>query len=154
MDELIELERAGWTSLCDGTGDACSGTTMIDDGVMVRADGSVMTRTDVVAALGHAPAWASFDMQDVRVVPIGDDSTALVYVGTGHRDGDAPAFVGPMTSVDVRRDGRWRLAIYQQTPTRTSPAQASRTSPASAVAPHTPTPSRTTPSSTASSSTS
>ena len=49
-------------------------------------------------------------------MPIGEDSAALVYVGTGHRDGDSPSFVGVMTSVYVRRDGRWRLAIYQQTP--------------------------------------
>ena len=116
MDELIELEQAGWASLCDGTGDDFYGATMTEDGVMVLADGSVMSRTDVVAALGQAPPWASYEMDEIRVVPIGEDSAALVYVGTGHRDGDAPSFVGVMTSVYVRRDGRWKLAIYQQTP--------------------------------------
>ena len=51
MDELIELERAGWTSLCDGTGDDFYGRTMTSDGVMVPANGSVMTRDDV--GTGH-----------------------------------------------------------------------------------------------------
>lgn len=116
MDELITLEQAGWASLCDGTGDDFYGATMTEDGVMVLADGSVMTRADVVAALGKAPPWASYEMDDVRVVPIGEDSAALVYLGTGHREGDAPSFVGVMSSVYVRRNGEWKLAIYQQTP--------------------------------------
>ena len=117
MDELIELERAGWTSLCDGTGDRFYGSIMTDDGLMVLADGSVMTRADVVAALGQAPPWAHYEMDDVRVVPVGDDTAALVYVGTGHRGGGEPSFVAVMTSVYVRREGQWRLAVYQQTPT-------------------------------------
>ena len=97
---------------CDGTGDDFYGATMTEDGVMVLADGTVMTRSDVVAALGRAPAWASYQMDDLRVVPIGEESAALVYLGTGHRVDDAPSFVGVMTSVYVRRDGQWR-----QTPT-------------------------------------
>jgi hypothetical protein len=116
MDELIELERAGWASLCDGTGDVFYGQTMTSDAVMVLANGSVMTRDEVVAALGQAPPWASYEMADVRVVPIGEDSAALVYVGTGHRDGDDPPFVAVMSSIYVKRDGAWKLALYQQTP--------------------------------------
>ena len=117
MDELIELERAGWASLCDGTADAFYGDVMTPDGLMVLADGSVMARDEVVAALGQAPAWASYEIDDVRVVPISEESAALVYTGTGHRDGDEP-FVAIMSSVYVRRDGRWRLFLYQQTPRR------------------------------------
>ena len=116
MDELIELERAGWASLCDGTGDVFYGRMMTGDGVMVLADGTVMTRDDVVAALGQAPPWGSYEMDDVRVVPLGHDAAALVYVGTGHREGDEPSFVGVMSSVYVRGDGGWKLALYQQTP--------------------------------------
>jgi hypothetical protein len=88
---------------------------MTSDGVMVLANGTVMTRDDVVAALGQAPPWASYEMVDVRVVPLTEDSAALVYVGTGHRGGDEPPFVGVMSSVYVKRDGVWKLALYQQT---------------------------------------
>lgn len=116
MDELIDLERAGWASLCDGRADEFYGRTMSDDGVMVLANGTVMTRDDVVGALRQAPPWASYEMDDVRVVPLGDDAAALVYVGTGHRDGDDPPFIGVMSSVYVKRDGGWKLALYQQTP--------------------------------------
>jgi hypothetical protein len=75
-----------------------------------------MGRDDVVAALGDAPAWSSFEMDDVRLVRIRDDVVAVVYVGTGHRTGDDPSFTGLMSSVYVRRGGEWKLALYQQTP--------------------------------------
>jgi len=116
MDELLELERAGWRSLCDSTGAEFYRATMTDDAVMVLANGQVMTRDEVVAALAQAPPWASFDLSDVRVVSMGEDAAALVYVGTARRDGDDEPFVGAMSSVYVRRDATWKLALYQQTP--------------------------------------
>lgn len=116
QDELLALERAGWDSLCDGTGDDFYGRTMTEDGLMVLANGMVMDRAEVVEALGQSPPWASYELSDVRIVPIGDGTAALVYVGTAQRGGDDPPFVGAMSSVYVRTDGQWRLALYQQTP--------------------------------------
>ena len=115
---LLDLERRGWDSLCDSTGAEFYGDLMTDDGLMVLANGSVMDRDAVVASLEHAPPWQSYDIDDVRARPTpAIDTAAIVYVGTGYRDGDQPAFVGIMSSVYVRQDGRWRLALYQQTPT-------------------------------------
>ncbi len=116
---LLDLERHGWDSLCDVTGAQFYGDLMTDDGIMVLADGAVLDRDAVVASLEHAPPWQSYDIEDVRLVDAGADSAAIVYVGTGYRDGDQPAFVGVMSSVYVRQDGRWRLALYQQTPAST-----------------------------------
>jgi uncharacterized protein (TIGR02246 family) len=113
---LLDLERRGWDSLCDSTGARYYGDLMTDDGIMVLADGSVMDRDAVVASLEHAPPWQSYDIEDVRLVDAGGEAAAIVYVGTGYRDGDQPAFVGIMSSVYVRQDRRWRLALYQQTP--------------------------------------
>jgi hypothetical protein len=113
---LLDLERRGWDSLCNSTGAQFYGDLMIDDGIMVLANGAVMDRDAVVASLEHAPPWQSYDIEDVRLVDAGAESAAIVYVGTGYRDGDQPAFVGVMSSVYVRQDGRWRLALYQQTP--------------------------------------
>ena len=115
-DALLDLERRGWDSLCDGTGAQFYGDLMTDDAIMVLANGAVMDRDAVVASLEHAPPWQSYDIEDVRLVDAGAETAALSYVGTGRRDGDEPAFVGVMSSVYVRQDGRWRLALYQQTP--------------------------------------
>lgn len=114
--ELLRLEQAGWTSLCDGSGDAFYGRTMTPDGVMVLADGSVLDRDGVVASLRDAPTWSSYEISDERVVPSGTDAAALVYTGRAFRAAGGPAFVAIMTSVYVRDGGDWRLALYQQTP--------------------------------------
>ncbi len=117
MSALLDLERRGWDSLCDSTGSQFYGDLMTDDGVMVLASGAVMNRDAVVASLEHAPPWQSYDIEDVRLVEAGDGAAGIVYVGTGYREGDQPAFVGVMSSFYVRQDGQWRLALYQQTPT-------------------------------------
>ena len=115
MDELLELEHAGWRSLCEGTGSDFYGSTMTADGLMVLANGMVMNRAQVVEALAHAPAWAGYEIADVRVVPLGATAAALVYIGTGRRD-EGEDVVCVMTSVYQRGDDGWRLGLYQQTP--------------------------------------
>lgn len=114
--DLLRLEHAGWTSLCDATGDTFYGRTMTSDGVMVLADGSVLDRDEVTESLRDAPAWASFEISDERLIELGPDAAALVYTGRAFRAAGGPAFVAVMSSVYVRRDGQWRLALYQQTP--------------------------------------
>jgi len=114
--ELVELEQQGWRSLCDGTASDFYAATMTDDAVMIMANGAVMDRGAVVDALRGASMWSSFDLEDVRVIPAGDDAAALVYRGTARRDANTPPFVGEMTSVYTRVDGAWKLALYQQTP--------------------------------------
>ncbi|MGI8651265.1 MAG: nuclear transport factor 2 family protein [Geodermatophilaceae bacterium] len=116
VDTLMKLERQGWDSLCDSTGDTFYGQLMTDDAVMVLANGAVMDRAAVVAALGQAPPWRAYEISEVRLVGTGKDGAALVYVGTAYGDGPEPAFVGMMTSVYLWATDAWRLALYQQTP--------------------------------------
>ena len=118
MDELPEtlltLERRGWDSLCDGTGADVYGALMTDDGVMVLANGTVLTRDEVVASLADAPPWDGYAIDNVRLVRVAADVASLVYRGTGRREGEDP-FVGAMSSTYVRHGDDWRLALYTQT---------------------------------------
>lgn len=116
LDELIDLERRGWESLCDRTGADFYGRIMTDDGVMVLANGAVLDRDAVAASLNDAPPWARFDLEGERLVTLGADAASLVYLGTAHRDGDEEPFRAAMSSTYVRDGGSWRLALYQQTP--------------------------------------
>ena len=115
VDTLLGLERAGWDSLCDSTGSEFYGEIMLADAVMVLANGMVMDRRTVVDALAQSPPWRTYEISDARCIPIDDDNAALVYTGTGYRDGTEPAFRGAMSSVYHRTGDRWRLALYQQT---------------------------------------
>ncbi len=114
MMHLLSLEHAGWRSLCDGTASAFYGELMTDDALMVLANGEVMTRDQVVQALDGAPSWSDYSIDAPRLVHVDPDVAALVYIGSGQRDGAVP-FVGAMSSVYRHLDGRWRLALYQQT---------------------------------------
>lgn len=115
LSDLLDLETAGWRSLCDGTGADFYGSRMIEDARMVLANGIVMTRSEVADALRHAPPWTSFDIQDSHLTSLGHDVAALVYTGTGRRE-QGDDFIAIMTSVYVRRPSGWMLAHYQQTP--------------------------------------
>lgn len=115
LDDILRLERDGWRSLCDGTGGEYYGRLMTDDAHMVLANGTVMSRAEVVTSLEHAPPWASFDIDEPRLQPLGADVVALHYTGTGHRT-DGPSFTAKMTSLYVEQPDGWRLAHYQQTP--------------------------------------
>jgi hypothetical protein len=114
---LLELERRGWDSLCAGRGSEFYGEIMTPDGLMVLANGAVMDREAVTESLADAPPWRAYDISDVRLTTAGPDAAALVYIGTAYRDAAEPAFVGVMSTVYVREDDTWRLALYQQTPT-------------------------------------
>lgn len=113
---LLDLERRGWDSLCAGTGDRFYEDLMTPDALMVLANGAVLDRDAVVASLAEAPPWREYAISDAHVLRLGGDSAVLVYTGTARRDGGGSAFVGAMSSVYVRIDDGWRLALYQQTP--------------------------------------
>lgn len=114
-EALERLEHEGWDALCAGTASDFYGRLMTSDGAMVVADGRALTRSEAVTALRGAPRWDGYTITDVRLVTTGQDSGALLYRGTGRRDGE-PDFVALMSSVYTRVDGRWRLALYTQTP--------------------------------------
>ena len=93
----------------------------------------VMDRDAVVASLGARAAVAELrhrrpprGRRRRRTRPPSSTSAPA----TAH--GDQPAFVGVMSSVYVRQDGRWRLALYQQTPIVTLSGAARRPPPSSA----------------------
>lgn len=115
LDALLELEHAGWKSLSDGTGDAFYGDVMTDGALMVLANGMVMDRDAVTSALGQSPPWVRYEIEDARLVEIDSDTAALVYRGSGYRDGADEPFVGAMSSVYTRSTVGWKLALYQQT---------------------------------------
>ncbi|AQQ14909.1 hypothetical protein CGLAU_04675 [Corynebacterium glaucum] len=114
LESLLELERMGWDALCESRGGAFYGELMLDDGLMVLVNGFVLTRDAVVESLNGAPAWASYELSDERLVPMGTNAAALVYRAVARRDGEEP-FEAIMTSVYHHVDGKPRLAVYQQT---------------------------------------
>ncbi len=113
LDQLLALEHAGWTSLCEGTGAAFYGEVMTEDGLMVLVDGTTLDRDQVVQSLEAAPAWDGFEISGPRLVSVGDDAASLVYRAEAARGDDR--FVAVMASTYRLLAGHPRLALYQQT---------------------------------------
>lgn len=116
LDALLELERAGWDSLCNRTGAAFYGELMTEGGLMVLVNGFVMGRDAVVSSLSEAPGWDSYEITDVRMVAAGDSTAAIVYRAKATR-GDENPFEAVMSSTYTLIDGKPRLVLYQQTTT-------------------------------------
>lgn len=113
-EELLVLERRGWDALCSGTGGEFYQDRMTEDGVMVLAHGAVLDRAQVRSSLVGAPPWREYTLSDVRLVPVGPATAALVYRARATRGDDL--FEALMTSVYVLDGPRPLLALYQQTP--------------------------------------
>lgn len=123
LDELLDLEHQGWKSLCSSTGADFYGRIMTSDGLFVLAHGQVFDRQAVIDSLNDAPPWRAYDIADEQLIVLDDDDAVLVYTGRAYRAEDEPAFIALMSSVYTRRDGTWRLALYQQTPVPAQPSK-------------------------------
>ncbi|MGP5165623.1 nuclear transport factor 2 family protein [Arthrobacter rhombi] len=113
LDSLLIAERAGWDSLCNGTGSSFYGNLMTPAGLMIISNGMILDRSDVEASLDGAPTWDSYKITEPRLVSLGSDTAALVYHAQSIRGDEAP-FIATMTSIYCVLDGQLRLALYQQ----------------------------------------
>jgi hypothetical protein len=112
--ELIALERRGWEALSSDGGGAYYREHLADDAVMAFGFG-VLSREQALAAMSSAPPWATFEIDEPRVVELTADSAVVVYRVRAQRAGDAP-YEAVASSTFVRRGGTWQLAFHQQTP--------------------------------------
>ncbi|QEH92265.1 nuclear transport factor 2 family protein [Dermacoccus abyssi] len=111
---LVTLEHYGWQALCSRTGADFYGRLMTDDGVMLLAGGLALDRGGVVESLDGAPPWSTYELSNVKLLPLGTSAAALTYRATARRGDDEP-FTALMTSVYRLVDDEPRLALYQQT---------------------------------------
>ncbi len=117
MHELIELETQGWQALAT-EGDAGKkfyASVLREDSVMLFPGGlRIVGREQALQSLGTQP-WASFRIENAVVVPLTANAATVVYTVTAVRTGSEP-YVALVSSTYVQ-EGRWQLAVHQQTPT-------------------------------------
>jgi uncharacterized protein (TIGR02246 family) len=111
--EVEELERRGWEALSGPDGAAFYDDLMADDGLMVFP-GLTLDKSATIRAIRAEPPWATFRLDDVRVIET-DDATVVTYHASSQRSGQ-DEYRARMSSVYARIDGRWRLLLHQQSP--------------------------------------
>lgn len=115
LPELLDLEHAGWQSLCESRGGSFYGKLMTRDALFVLVNGAVLTRDQVAGSLDGAPGWESYEITEPRLVRLGGEAATLVYRAEANRADLPVPFVATMSSSYQRVDGELRLAFYQQT---------------------------------------
>ena len=90
--------------------------------VLMAFPGLVLDREAAIAAVAAAPRWKTPAFDQQRCIALSDDVVALHYHATARRDGEASPYRALVTSVYVRQDDEWRLAIHQHTPYATANA--------------------------------
>ncbi|MDZ7677537.1 MAG: hypothetical protein U5K29_03185 [Acidimicrobiales bacterium] len=115
---LVELERAGWQSLVDGTGRAYFRDRLVDDAaVLVPGSGVVAglaTGADALDRISGA-SWAWFRIRAPKLVVLADTVAVLAYRVVARRDFDVE-YQAVVSSTYVTDGADWKLAIHQQTP--------------------------------------
>jgi len=116
MNELFQLERQGWQALSTA-GDA--GRNFYadlphDDAVMLFPGGlRIEGRERILESLGMQP-WRTFELTDLRSIPLSPEVTTLIYRVTAQREGSEP--YSALVSSTYVRQRDWTLVVHQQTP--------------------------------------
>lgn len=109
LSELMRSER----ELTQRGGDVYQ--ERLTDDALVVVPGQVMVKAETAAAIDASPRWDRTDFADERLVQITQEVAAVSYRFSGQR-GDGPVYRALLSSVYVKRNGTWCLALHQQTP--------------------------------------
>lgn len=104
------MEAGFWRAAGDGN---FYRKNFAENGICVFGFG-VLDKQQTVASIESSPPWTSVEMQDVTTIAISSDVVALAYRAHAARNDDL--YEATVSSVYVNRDGRWQLALHQQTP--------------------------------------
>lgn len=116
QQDLLDLEQAGWEALSSTPEDAARfyGDVLAPQVLMLLPGGMVIDdRQHAIDSMSGTP-WDRFELGQERVHDLGEGCAAVAYRATASRGGQD--YTALCTSTYVRSDGRWRLALHQQTP--------------------------------------
>jgi hypothetical protein len=114
--ELIDLEHEGWRALStDGATAAAFYDRLLADRVLVVLPGGrvIDDRDEMVDAM-RGPPWDRYELSRPKVLPIASDVATVAYEARAQRGRDT--YAAWFTSIYVRENGVWKLAVHQQTP--------------------------------------
>ena len=114
--DLLDLERQGWTALTKG-GDAAAefyGHVLAEQVLMLLPGGMVLSDRDQALEALRATSWTGFELRPGLVQWLGPDAAVVAYEARARRGDDE--YHALFNSTYTRQDGKWKLAVHQQTP--------------------------------------
>lgn len=111
--ELLAVERGLWTNDPDLYRDS-----LVPEAMLVFPETGVISRDFAVEAIRKENAenrkWAEVRFGNVRAQPISAETAALTYTVSARWNNEAAATTSIASSIYVKRDGAWKLALHQQ----------------------------------------
>jgi hypothetical protein len=104
--EVEELERRGWAALSGADGAAFYDDLMADAGLMVFP-GLTLDKSATIRAIRAERPWATFRLDDVRVIETGD-AAVVTYHAASQRSGQDEV---PCAHVQPVRQDRRAVAV-------------------------------------------
>ncbi|HWD40656.1 MAG TPA: nuclear transport factor 2 family protein [Fimbriimonas sp.] len=112
-DTILNLEKGFWEH---GNDADFFKENFDDDGLNVIEPMGFIDKAGAVKMSSQAKPWKNVKMQDVHVQELTPDCVSLAYHGEGSQDGMDEPYRATISSVYVRRDGKWRLALTSHQP--------------------------------------
>ena len=114
-DELTGIEQGLWTN-----NPVLYRDTLIEGALLVFPETGVIGRDIAVEAVRNEIAdgqhWAKVEFNDVHVMPLASNVATLTYSVTAKWNNEAASVCALVSSVYVKQDSSWKLALHQQTP--------------------------------------
>lgn len=107
-DTVLELERGFWEK---GNDPEFYDENSRDDSFSVIESMGFVKKTDAVKMSKDAKPWTDVKMEDVHVLDLNDDCMAVAYHGEGSQEGMKEPYRATVSSVYVRKNGKWKLAL-------------------------------------------
>jgi hypothetical protein len=113
--QLLEVERKLWRNDVKLYRD-----NLVEEALLVFPETGVISRDFALDAIrienSAGSRWAEVDITDVRALPLVPDVAVLTYRVTARWERETTAMTALASSVYLRRNGGWKVALHQQSP--------------------------------------
>lgn len=107
-DTVLEIERGFWEK---GNDPEYFKENSLKEGFSVIESMGFVDQPSAVKMAKDAKPWKNVKMQDIHAVDLNDDCIAIGYHGEGSQEGMDQPYRTTVSSLYVRRDGKWKLAV-------------------------------------------
>jgi len=112
-EQILEIEKGFWEQANDPE---FYSEHIADNALTVMDSMGVIEKQQAVEMSAKAKPFQNVEMKDMVLKQIGPDCVALTYHGQGKPEGSSEPYLGSITSVYLRQDGHWKLAVTTHQP--------------------------------------
>jgi hypothetical protein len=115
--EIEKVERGFWEHGQDAT---YYKENTDENFVGVFAEMGYVDQASAVKMTKKSDGWSDLKMTDTRWIELGSDSAAIVYKATAKMGDKKEPYSATITSVYVKKNGGWKLALHEHLPEQTT----------------------------------